>query len=132
MSFVRIKRQGWRTYHYLVRNERVEGRVRQRVIAYLGEFESVEVALHRLDFLYRVHHGNAQDERERAEQWRKKIWWGFLKPTKYDLSNAYKMADFKNTKAAKIQKALKNAKDHDRLAAHYLKRLTTLKKALKI
>jgi hypothetical protein len=42
------------------------------------------------------------------------------------------MADFQDTKAAKIQEKIKQAKEHKRLAAHYLKRLTTLKKALKM
>ncbi len=46
--FIRAKRQGERTYYYIVRSERVGGRVRQKTIAYLGEYPTIEAALESL------------------------------------------------------------------------------------
>ncbi len=43
--FVRVKQQGGRVYHYLVAAERSGGRVRQKTVAYLGDYPSVEAAL---------------------------------------------------------------------------------------
>lgn len=37
MAFIRKKKSGQRTYHYLVRSVWVAGKPRQRVIAYLGD-----------------------------------------------------------------------------------------------
>jgi hypothetical protein len=42
--FVRSKLVRGSTYHYLVENVRVKGKVRQRVLAYLGAFDSLEDA----------------------------------------------------------------------------------------
>ncbi len=42
--FVRVKKQGGRVYHYLVAAERSGGRVRQKTVAYLGDYPSVEAA----------------------------------------------------------------------------------------
>jgi len=36
LAFVRVKRQGNRTYYYLVENKREGKKVRQRVVRYLG------------------------------------------------------------------------------------------------
>jgi len=36
MAFVRVKRQGNRSYYYLVESKREGNKVRQRVIRYLG------------------------------------------------------------------------------------------------
>jgi len=36
VAFVRVKRQGNRTYYYLVENKREGKKVRQKVIKYLG------------------------------------------------------------------------------------------------
>ncbi len=36
MAFIRTKRQGNRTYYYLVKNKREGKKVRQKVIKYLG------------------------------------------------------------------------------------------------
>lgn len=45
MPFIRTKIVKGQTYYYLVEGVRVDGKVRQRVIAYLGEFETVRSAL---------------------------------------------------------------------------------------
>lgn len=37
MAFVRAKKHGKRTYYYLVESYREEGRMRQRIIKYLGK-----------------------------------------------------------------------------------------------
>lgn len=44
MPFIRSKVVKGRTYFYLVEGVREGGKVRQRVIAYLGEFETVRSA----------------------------------------------------------------------------------------
>ena len=46
--YVRAKRQGGRTYHYLVTSERRGGRVCQKTVAYLGAYPSLAAALERL------------------------------------------------------------------------------------
>jgi hypothetical protein len=46
--FIRAKRQGERTYYYIVRSERAGGRVRQKTIAYLGEYQTLDAALESL------------------------------------------------------------------------------------
>lgn len=43
--FVRKKRAGTRVYHYLVRAERVNGKVHQRHILYLGKHSSLQAAI---------------------------------------------------------------------------------------
>ncbi len=45
MAFVRAKHSGKRTYYQLVENRREDGKVRQKVLAYLGHYTSVEEAL---------------------------------------------------------------------------------------
>lgn len=45
MAFVRAKRQGDRSYYQLVENRREGGRVRQRVLAHLGHYPSLEAAI---------------------------------------------------------------------------------------
>lgn len=47
MAFVRAKRQGDRSYYQLVENRREGGRVRQRVLAHLGHYSSLEAAIGR-------------------------------------------------------------------------------------
>lgn len=44
MSFIRTKRIKGVLYHYLVENYREDGKVRQRVLAYLGQFATVQAA----------------------------------------------------------------------------------------
>ncbi len=46
--FVRCKVRDGRAYHYLVATERRGGRVRQKTVAYLGDYPSAEAALERL------------------------------------------------------------------------------------
>jgi len=46
--FVRAKRQGERVYHYLVASERQGGQVRQKTVAYLGEYPTIQAALEAL------------------------------------------------------------------------------------
>jgi hypothetical protein len=46
--FVRRKMQNGRTYHYLVASERAGGRVRQKTIVYLGEYQTLDAALESL------------------------------------------------------------------------------------
>ncbi|MBS1799550.1 MAG: hypothetical protein JSS95_06955 [Acidobacteria bacterium] len=41
MTFIRKKLIKGTVYHYLVENFREEGKVRQKVIAYLGQFDAV-------------------------------------------------------------------------------------------
>ena len=49
MAFIRTKRMPKGSpKHYLVTSERVEGKVRQRVLAYLGDYATVEAALESL------------------------------------------------------------------------------------
>jgi len=48
VAFVRAKHQGDRTYYYLVETYREGGRVRQRALAYLGEYPKVEEAVAQL------------------------------------------------------------------------------------
>lgn len=45
MAFVRKKTVNGREYHYLVENRREDGKVRQRVLAYLGQHSTVSEAL---------------------------------------------------------------------------------------
>jgi len=45
MAFVRAKKQGERVYHYLVTSERIGHRVRQKTVAYLGRYPSLDAAL---------------------------------------------------------------------------------------
>ncbi len=45
MAFVRAKKQGGRAYHYLVTSERQGRRVRQKTLAYLGQYPSLAAAL---------------------------------------------------------------------------------------
>jgi len=45
MAFVRAKSSGGRTYYYLVETWREGGRIRQRSLAYLGKYFSLEDAL---------------------------------------------------------------------------------------
>ncbi len=46
--FIRSKEVRGRTYHYLVESQRVNGVPRQRVIAYLGHYKTVEEAVVKL------------------------------------------------------------------------------------
>ena len=49
MAFVRVKRTpAGSAKHYLVSSERVAGKVRQRTLAYLGDYRTVEEALEHL------------------------------------------------------------------------------------
>jgi hypothetical protein len=46
VAFVRAKKRGDRTYHYLVESFRTsQGKVRHRTVAYLGEYATVDQAL---------------------------------------------------------------------------------------
>ena len=42
--FIRKKKIDGKTYHYLVKSVRVNGKVQQKVLAYLGAFDNVEEA----------------------------------------------------------------------------------------
>lgn len=42
--FIRKKTIGGKTYHYLVKSVRVNGKVQQKVLAYLGTHDNVESA----------------------------------------------------------------------------------------
>ena len=42
--FIRKKTIAGKTYHYLVKSVRVKGKVQQKVLAYLGTFDTVESA----------------------------------------------------------------------------------------
>jgi hypothetical protein len=134
-GFVRTKRQGWRTYHYLVRNERVDGRVRQRVIAYLGKYPTVELALERLTrdvatFTEVIAFGLSS-----AERWRQAEWWSDISPG-HSKINRYvtekRLKDFRDTRKNRIRFHLKRA----HTAAVNLRRaerhLASLKKALNL
>jgi hypothetical protein len=44
MAFIRKKTVNGETYHYLVKSVRIKGKVRQKVLAYLGRFDNVEDA----------------------------------------------------------------------------------------
>jgi len=56
------------TYYYVVQSYRVEGKVRQATLAYLGEFPTVEQALaHDLGSLARIEAGLPEWETRRAE-----------------------------------------------------------------
>lgn len=45
MAFIRTKQQHGHTYYYLVENRREGGKVRQKVIVYLGRHATVAAAL---------------------------------------------------------------------------------------
>lgn len=45
MAYIRAKEQRDRTYYYLVESYRRDGKVRQRMLAYLGEYPTVEMAI---------------------------------------------------------------------------------------
>lgn len=50
--FIRTKqKRNGRAFHYLVKSERHEGRVRQKTLVYLGEFSTIEAALEGLPAL---------------------------------------------------------------------------------
>jgi hypothetical protein len=74
-GFVRAKRQGSKTYYYLVRSERVGARVRQKVILYLGTYSSVEKALRGLPQAIESHRDTAARYRKSAAQWGELTWW---------------------------------------------------------
>jgi hypothetical protein len=42
--FIRKKKVKGQTYHYLVKSVRVNGKVQQKVLAYLGAFDNLEDA----------------------------------------------------------------------------------------
>jgi hypothetical protein len=44
VAFVRKKRIDGVEYHYLVQGTRIDGKVKQRVVAYLGKHRTVEAA----------------------------------------------------------------------------------------
>jgi hypothetical protein len=44
VSFIRKKKRNGTEYCYLVANSRVDGKIRQRVICYLGQHKSVKAA----------------------------------------------------------------------------------------
>jgi hypothetical protein len=48
MAYLRTKNVGGRRYHQLVEGYREDGKVKQRVLAHLGRYESVEEALKEL------------------------------------------------------------------------------------
>ena len=73
MAYVREKKvpgkngKAW-SYYQLVEGKRVDGKVRQRVIAHLGKHSSIEAARAAAEALR--HNGSAEDERERAfDEW---------------------------------------------------------------
>jgi hypothetical protein len=45
VSFTRTKKQGARTYYQLVESYREDGKVRQRMLAHLGHYPSLEAAI---------------------------------------------------------------------------------------
>jgi len=62
MAYVRKKRVGKYEYYQLVEGKRVDGKVRQRVIAHLGKHDSIEAA--RLEIGAGVMSKNADGEQE--------------------------------------------------------------------
>jgi hypothetical protein len=66
MSFIRTKRIKGIDYFYLVENYRVDGKVRQKVLAYLGQFNTIATAYEH----WRVQSRSAKsaDEKQHARQ----------------------------------------------------------------
>src|ERR1041384_249019 len=69
--YVRCKVRDGRAYHYLVTTERKGGRVRQRTVAYLGDYPTVAAALAKLpdeiaELKQRVHDYVARADRARG------------------------------------------------------------------
>ena len=73
MAFVRTKtRNGKRRYH-LVENYRKDGKVRQRIIAYLGEHATVEVAIEQLAQEIQRRRQRAELNRRKADEIRQRM-----------------------------------------------------------
>ena len=75
--FVRAKhrrtQRGSMTHYYLVRSEREGGRVRQRVVLYLGRDKSIHEAAERLPRVIAHYQEQAETYRQKAEEVRAKI-----------------------------------------------------------
>lgn len=71
MSFIRTKRIKGVLYYYLVENYRENGKVRQRVLAYLGQFNTIATAYEH----WRVQLKSAKnaDEKQHAREMLKKL-----------------------------------------------------------
>ncbi len=67
MAFVRAKHSGKRTYYQLVESRREDGKVRQRIIAYLGHYTSVEEALGALPVAIERNEQRAREWAAKAE-----------------------------------------------------------------
>lgn len=73
MAFVRTKtRNGKRRYH-LVENYREDGKVRQRTIAYLGEYPTIEAAIEGLTQEIQRRHQRAESSRREADAVRQRM-----------------------------------------------------------
>jgi hypothetical protein len=132
-GFVRTKRQGWHTYHYLVRSERVNGKVRQRVIAYLGKYESLEEALTELPIEIKFKNGIAESRHENAERWRRAKWWTDIRPGGSGSSMTPKnLAEFREARENKLRFHSKNARQAEVEARRAERHFVSLKKALKL
>ncbi len=71
--FVRKKKVGSHEYYQLVENRRERGKVRQRVLAHLGRYESLEDNLEDLERNIAEYRQAARDHRKKVEEERKKI-----------------------------------------------------------
>lgn len=71
MSFIRTKRIKGILYYYLVENYREDGKVRQRVLAYLGQFDTVADAHEH--WLMQLKAEKDADEKQHAREMVKKL-----------------------------------------------------------
>lgn len=73
MAFVRTKTRNGKQRHHLVENYRKDGKVRQRTIAYLGEYPTVEVAIEQLVPEIQRRRQRAESSRRKAEELRQRM-----------------------------------------------------------
>ena len=71
MPYVRAKQVKGHTYYYLCESVWVDGKPRQRVIAYLGKFSTVEAAL--VHWQEQVKTGQDAEARKHAREMVKKL-----------------------------------------------------------
>ncbi len=71
--FVRKKKVGSHEYYQLVENRRESGKVRQRVLAHLGRYESLEANLEDLERDLAEYRQAARGHREKQEEARKML-----------------------------------------------------------
>jgi hypothetical protein len=73
MAFVRRKTINGKDKFYLVENKRVDGKVRQKVLAYLGESDTVEGAIAELEDRIERFRFYAKRQHEGAAKFREKM-----------------------------------------------------------